>query len=292
MKIAYLAPETLAVSPELARSGTSKVFEEHLLASIEEMGLAEPLKVAPLPSGDFLVVDGVMRLKAINAIRAKDGSRFTSIPAYIVDYKRRFELRYQTDIYQDLLPSQLATLVEHLHEAEAVRKNDIARYIGVSPATLRNYTGLWRLLQRGGLFAKIVELMDVGVLPASNPYAWLRLTHVGLRKALLTAFTDGRDVDAWMEQRIAGARRGDAALYPLKFVEAATGDLPADCYQQPEEVRNLKRELGLRRAAAASRSGALRGDPRPALARLAHVSEHSRDRLLQIAARSLTDYLQ
>ena len=45
--------------------------------------------------------------------------------------------------------------------------------------TLRNYTGLWRLLQRGGLFAKVVELMDVEVIPSSNPYAWLRLTPNG-----------------------------------------------------------------------------------------------------------------
>ena len=57
----------------------------------------------------------------------------------------------------NLLPSQLAALVEHLHKAERVRKADIARYIGVSPTTLRNYTGLWRLLQRGELFAKIVS---------------------------------------------------------------------------------------------------------------------------------------
>ena len=94
------------------------------------------------------------------AIREKDEARFPTVLSYVLDYERRFELRYQTDIYQDLLPSQLAALVEHLHLTEHVRKVDIARYIGVSPATLRNYTGLWRLLQRGGLFAQIVELMD------------------------------------------------------------------------------------------------------------------------------------
>ena len=176
MKLIELELSDLVVSEELRRSGSAKQFEERLKSSIEEIGLAEPIKVAPLPTGKYLVVDGTMRLKAIAALRKKDPAAFPTIPAYVMDYDRRYELRYQTDIYQDLLPSQLAELVEHLHQTEHIRKADIARYIGVSPATLRNYTGLWRLLQRGGLFAKVVELMDVGVIPSSNPYAWLRLT--------------------------------------------------------------------------------------------------------------------
>src|SRR5438552_898054 len=156
------------------RSVTSKAFEERLEASIRQIGLAEPIKVARLSRDRYLIVDGVMRIRAINAIREESPESFRTIPAYEVDFKRRFEVRYQTDIYQDLLPSQLAMLVEHLHKKEGIRKNEIASYIGVSPATLRNYTGLWRLLQRNGIFAQLVRLMDVGVIPASNPYAWLR----------------------------------------------------------------------------------------------------------------------
>ncbi len=191
MKLIELELSDLVVSEELSRSGSAKQFEERLKSSIEEIGLAEPIKVAPLPTGKYVVVDGTMRLKAIAALRKTDPAAFPTIPAYVMDYDRRYELRYQTDIYQDLLPSQLAGLVEHLHKTEHIRKADIARYIGVSPATLRNYTGLWRLLQRGGLFAKIVELMDVEVIPSSNPYAWLRLTADGLRYVLEHDFSDG-----------------------------------------------------------------------------------------------------
>src|SRR5258708_31489118 len=133
-------------------------------------------------------------------------------------YDRRYELRYQTDIYQDLLPSRVGGLVEPLHRTEHIRKADIARYIGVSPATLRNYTGLWRLLQRGGLFAKVVELMDVEVIPSSNPYAWLRLTSAGLRYVLEHDFSDGEKAEHWIEQRILEARRGKAVRFPIKFV--------------------------------------------------------------------------
>lgn len=291
MKLIDLEPDQLVVSPDLARSRSSKVFEERLRASIEEMGLAEPLKVAPLPSRKYLVVDGMIRLKAIQAIRNADEAAFPTIPAYVVDHDRRYELRYQTDIYQDLLPSQLATLVEHLHEAENVRKVDIARYIGISPATLRNYTGLWRLIKRGGLFARIVELMDVGVIPASNPYAWLRLTKDGLMRVLEESFTDGRPIDQWIEERIGRARRGDVAPYPIKYIETATNALPAECYREAEEVRNVKRELGLRRGAKIRKPNEV-GDPRSAIRRLNEVSLKSKDRVLRHAARSMAEYLR
>jgi hypothetical protein len=248
MKAVELEISELVVREDLSRSGSAKQFEERLKSSIEEIGLVEPIKVALLPTGKYVVIDGIMRLKAIAALRETDPAAFSTIPAYVMDYDRRYELRYQTDIYQDLLPSQLAELVEHLHQTEHVHKADIARYIGVSPVTLRNYTGLWRLLHRGGLFAKVVELMDVGVVPSSNPYAWLRLTTKGLRYVLEHAFSNGEGAESWIEQCILDARRDNTIHFTIKFVEAATDGLPAEYYRQGEELRTVKRDLGLRRA--------------------------------------------
>jgi hypothetical protein len=254
------------------------------------MGLAEPIKVAPMPGGKYLVVDGMMRLRAINAIREADPAKFATVPAYVVDYERRYELRYQTDIYQDLLPSQLATLVEHLHKTENIRKVDIARYIGVSPPTLRNYTGLWRLLQRGGLFARIVELMDVEVIPASNPYAWLRMTAAGLRYVLEQSFSDGMRAESWINERVRGARRGEFVRFPLKFVETVTDSLPPELYREGEEVRTVKRDLGLRRVKQTKLPTT--EDGRLALQNLRQVSQRSSDPVLRSAARSLNAYLR
>jgi ParB-like chromosome segregation protein Spo0J len=289
-KLVNLDPDRLVVSPELGRSGSAKQFEDRLKASIEQIGLAEPIKVAPLPRGRYLVVDGMMRLRAVQRIREESPSSFATVPAYVVAYAARFELRYQSDIYQDLLPSQLAALVEHLHEAEHVAKVDIARYIGVSPPTLRNYTGLWRMLQRGGIFGRLVDLMDVAVIPSSNPYAWLRLTAQGVRHALELSFTDGLNVDAWIELRIAGARRGDTTRFPLKFVEAATDSLPPEYYRKDAAHRNVKRDLGLRRAKREGPSKAL--DMTEAVTHLTRVSRRSQDPVLRSAARSLRAYLQ
>jgi hypothetical protein len=291
MKLIEVAPDDLMLSPELSRSGSAKSFEERLRSSIEEIGLAEPLKVAPQRSGGYLMIDGAMRLRAIQAIREKDPSRFTTVAAYVLDYARRYELRYQSDIYQDLLPSQLATLVEHLHKAEGVLKVDIARYIGVSPATLRNYTGLWRLMERGGLFARVVELMDVQVIPSSNPYAWLRLTDSGLRKVLMEKFSKGQDPDEWITETATGARMGSTRRYPIKFVELVTDALPPHCYRVGEDVRSIKRDLGLRRGATQS-ADPVKLDLKEALKHLSKVSKQSREPVLRSAAQSLQDYLR
>jgi hypothetical protein len=291
MRLIQVPPDELRVSSELSRSGSAKAFEERLRSSIEEVGLAEPLKIAALPEGGYLVIDGMIRLSAINAIRTVDPRRFVSVAAYLFDYEHRYELRYQSDIYQDLLPSQLAYLVEHLHKTEHVRKLDIARYIGVSAPTLRNYTGLWRLVQRGGLFAKIVSLMDGGVIPSSNPFAWLRLSALGIRKVIESEFAkDQMSADDWIEDRLDSAQRGAIARYPINFVESVTDGLPADCYNSAQAVRSEKKELGQLRVGRSKQSVTI--DFTSAHRHLSRVANQSRVPVLQAAATSLHEYLR
>ncbi len=291
MKLIEVAPEQLTVTSDLSRSGSAKAFEERLRSSVDEIGLAEPLKVAELPGGGYLVIDGTIRLSAVNTIRKKQPGRFRTIPAYVFDYDQRYEIRYQSDIYQDLLPSQLAQLVEHFHEAENVKKVDIARYIGVSPATLRNYTGLWRLMQRGGLFAEIVALMDAEVIPASNPYAWLRLTAIGLRQVIETSFAqDEMTAEEWISQSLDAAKRGSGAHYQIKFVESVTDGLGPDCYNSAEAVRTEKKELGQLRVPQSEQSA--KTDFTLARQHLTHVAEQSNVPVLQAAAVALREYLE
>lgn len=287
MKLIEVAPGDLKLSPELIRSGSAKSFEDRLRSSVDEIGLAEPLKVAADPEGGYLVIDGALRLRAVQSIREKDPLRFETVTAYLLDYDLRYEIRFQSDIYQDLLPSQLATLVEHLHKTENVLKVDIARYIGVSPTTLRNYTGLWRLMERGGLAARIVELMDVGVFPASNPYAWLRLTDEGLGRALREKFAKGDDPEIWISEVADAARLGSTERYPLKYIEMVTAALPASCFHSGEDVRAIKRDLGLRRAAGQATQKKFQ----EARDHLTRVSQRSKEPVLVAAAKSFEDYL-
>ena len=75
MKSTAVHPDQLWVSPELERSRADKQFEERLRASIDQIGLVEPLKVSSTGKGRYLIVDGVLRWRAIQAIRAADESR-------------------------------------------------------------------------------------------------------------------------------------------------------------------------------------------------------------------------
>ena len=241
--------------------------------------------------GTDVVVDGNIRLNAIDAIRKGDPSKFPTVSAYVVDYDRRYEVRFQTDIYQDLLPSQLAALVEHLAKTENIMKVDIARYIGVSPPTVRNYTGLWRMIQRGGLFKRLVEMMDVGVIPASNPYAWLRLSPPGIREVLESReFSDGERAEEWIINRVAQARRGDVRPFPIKVIEVATNDLEPHCYREAEQIRNQKRDLGLRRSQPFKANDVQ--DTKTAVEHLKRVSKNSKEPVLKGAAKALSGYLQ
>jgi hypothetical protein len=280
----------LVTHTQLTRTTSAKSFEERLKASIEQMGLAEPLKVAAEPGGQYLVIDGALRLKAIQAIHAEKPSEFATVPVYVLDYERRFEIRYQSDIYQDLLPSQLASLVEHVHQTEHVTKIDIARFIGVSPATLRNYTGLWRLLQRGGLFAGIVRLMDAEIIPASNPYAWLRLTSAGLGEVLVSFFTDGQSPEEWIDEAVDQALQGRGLRFITAFVEDATSALPADRYRGGSDLRAVKRDLGLRRAANSPNSAGVRYQQ--ARQNVAVIAAQTGDLVMRTAAQSLVEFLQ
>jgi ParB-like chromosome segregation protein Spo0J len=280
---ALVSLHDLQVEDDLARTKSKKVFEDHLTQSISAIGLTEPLKVARSPAGDFVVVDGVLRLKALRAINRADPERFREVPVYLVPYEQRYEIKYQTDIYQDLLPSQLASLVEHLHDAEKIAKKEIARYVGISESTLRNYTGLWRLLRRGGLFTRVVDLMDRGIVPASNPYAWLRLTEEGLTKAV-EILSDGEPATTWIGRCIERRQQGSSFRISIKQVEEITGSLPADCYREDEQLREVKKSLGLRRRTKTSPLSKLKKQAR---AHLRRVASDSREPVLTAAAESL-----
>ena len=91
--------------------------------------------------------------------------------------------------------------------------------------------------------------MDVQVIPSSNPYAWLRLNAEGLRYVIEHNFNkDSETAEHWIERCVLEARRGKTVRFPIKLVEAVTDGLPAGYYREGEELRTVKRDLGLRRA--------------------------------------------
>jgi hypothetical protein len=114
-----------------------------------------------------------------------------------------------------------------------------------------------------------------------------------LRKVPTDSFTDGERPETWIERSVARARQGDTLRFPIKFVEAVTDALAPESYRVGEEVRSVKRDLGLRRGSGQS-------TPKPkavidfsdAYKNLTRVSKRSPDPVLRAAAKSLQEYLQ
>ena len=204
-----------------------------------------------------------------------------------------YEIRYQSDIYQDLLPSQLATLVEHLHKTENVLKVDIARYIGVSPATLRNYTGLWRLLERGGLVRPGRGADGRRGVPVIQPVrlaaADRRRSAQGTERAVCQRQAD-RPLDNGGGRSCATRRY---AALSAQVHRGGHGCAALDCYRVGEDVRAIKRDLGQRRAACMFRpQPKVALDFKDAFKNLTKVTKQSRNPVLRTAAQALQEYLQ
>ena len=117
--------------------------------------------------------------------------------------------------------------------------------------------------------------MDVDVIPSSNPYAWLRLTDDGLRLVLEANLTeDSESAEAWIERTILATRQGQYIRYTTSCVETITDGLDDKYYRQDVELRSVKRDLGLRRAAA-NRIEVVDKAPRPRRDRTAAVRASS-----------------
>ena len=287
MKVESLRFEELRVDPSLARRNRPSKFIHLLEASIREIGLAEPLKVARIRGLSYVIVDGILRHEAICRIRETDDDAFNQIPAVVYPYERRFEIRYQTDIYQDLMPSQLAQLVEHLHAKEGVSKQEMAASLGIARPTLRNYTGLSRLATRGGISRSIVALMDLQVIPSSNPYAWLRLTTDGLRRVIEEYISEGRKAELWLND-VRSLPAETRPRYSATFIEEVTSSLEERYYRQDREVRRRKKALGRRRASKVTQLALLDTDSNgDGLKRLERIARHSASPVLRMAALQL-----
>ena len=144
-------------------------------------------------------------------------------------------------------------------------------------------------------------------------YAWLRLTASGLRHVLVQSFCeDGETPDEWIDRTVLEARHGSVQRVPTAVVESTTADLDPLYYREDEDLRLVKKDLGLRRATnltlpempepevpepVAPRTAAPANAPhrRGTVAARRHLSQvirNSREPVLQAAARSLTEYLK
>ena len=132
-----------------------------------------------------------------------------------------------------------------------------------------------------------MNLIDVGVLTSVIPYAGMRLLSLVLERALREKFAKGEEPEAWIAAVSEAALLGGTERYPLKYIEMVTAALPAECFRVDEDVRAIKRDLGLRRAVGQAKQKGFK----EARDHLTRVSTESEEPVLVAAAKSFQDYL-
>ena len=130
--------------------------------------------------------------------------------------------------------------------------------------------------------------MDSEVFPSSNPFAWLRLSAKGIRQVFDVFSSKNGSVEEWIELALYQVQQGRSVLYPSTVVESVTGSLADDCYLSSGEERSAKKDRGLQRTKRMKKKVI---DFTLAYKHLKVVSSRSKDPVLQMAAKALTEYL-
>ena len=140
-KIHKLALEVI----ESAKDQPRKHFDESGLAelavSIKEHGIIQPIVVAPIKDGRYLLIAGERRLRASKIAGLK------TIPAVVRTVKEleRLEMAMIENVQRvDLTPIEQAMGIEHLHQQFSLTYDAIAKKLGKAISTVNN---LARLLQ-------------------------------------------------------------------------------------------------------------------------------------------------
>ena len=145
MYLTHLRLDGINLLPELKRTkraeGPSKDSEKFLKESIKIVGMREPLLV----NENRELIDGYRRYYAIKDLQKLDmlppSIDISKIPCIIASTKayNPADLRIQSDVRQDLTPSQEAYYYGELFKTRSINKNDLAKMIGISPMSISNY---------------------------------------------------------------------------------------------------------------------------------------------------------
>ncbi len=140
-------------------------LEEHnlreLAESIRELGVLEPILVAPAPEGNFEILAGERRW------RAACMAGLETIPALILDLspdERALVPLVENLLREDLPPLDTAKAFSRLLEALGLGPTALAKKLGLAPRTIYRYLDLLKLPE------EVQEMINSGVINASQAF--------------------------------------------------------------------------------------------------------------------------
>lgn len=171
----------LLVVPQSYDSKPRAVDDDILRNSIRLTGIQQPLIVARLSDEQYVVIDGVRRLRI-----AKD-LPIPEVPCVIdvmsdnddeegtIEYRNR--IRFMLDEHrQDLRPTQRAALIEKLRVMFDMSSKDVAAFLGVTPGTIAN----WMLIRK--VIPEVQTAIDSERIAIHSARALAGMTETGQRE--------------------------------------------------------------------------------------------------------------
>lgn len=211
-----ISVDEITANPDQPRSRFDDQALEELAASLQEVGVLQPIVVTPADQG-YVLIAGERRWRAARraglhkipaVLRGATGDS-TLVEALVENVQR-----------QDLTPLEEAHAYQHLLENYGMTQEQVAVRVGKSRPTISNTL---RLLQ---LPAEVQELVDSGDLSAGHARALVGLEDTKYATHLATkAVADGWSVRQ-MEEAVrhrkgmtAEPRKGVTQLRPVEIIE-------------------------------------------------------------------------
>ena len=214
---------------ESAKDQPRKHFDDgglaELAASIKEHGVIQPIVVAPLKNGRYLLVAGERRLRASKLAGVE------TIPSLIRTVKEleRLEMAMIENVQRvDLSPIEQALGIEHLHQQFSLTYDVIAKKLGKAISTVNN---LARLLQ---LPKTAIEALNKKSITEGHARSVLALKDYPIQQKLLLK----NCINGW------SVRQAERYVTSIKSGVSNESEAKARVALETAETKTLGRKLG------------------------------------------------
>lgn len=144
-RVAEVAVDRIRPNPYQPRQEFNDETLDELAASIEQLGVIQPITVRALEDGKFEIISGERRLRAA---RRADIER---LPAFVreADSEQMLEMALVENVQrEELNPVEVALGYQRLMEECGLTQEEVAEKVGKSRATVSNFLRLLRLPPR------------------------------------------------------------------------------------------------------------------------------------------------
>lgn len=145
-RIAEVDVDNVRPNPYQPRRDFDETALDELAASIEQLGIIQPITVRAMDSGQFEVISGERRLRAARRAGLK------RVPAYVreADIEAMLEMAIVENVQREALnPIEIALGYQRLIEECGLKQDDVAQKVGKNRTTIANFLRLLKLPPRG-----------------------------------------------------------------------------------------------------------------------------------------------